>query len=181
MKPLMWVLIFVAPLALLANRKKPTGEISDRAAFAKIASYCVDTKDLAKDAAYLVNGFVETESRPKKLLSKLPWKLLPDCRNANPDVVLQVDFPFLKSINVRGGARPLGEPEFYKIKAVLQVSEAESNRLLYKVQALPLTSGPDESVTATEAPLPVLRRDALYGVFSTLIEDVELVSKAQKK
>ncbi len=41
MKPLTWVLILVVPLALFANGKEPTGEISDRAAFAKRPSFLV--------------------------------------------------------------------------------------------------------------------------------------------
>jgi hypothetical protein len=132
------------------------------------------------DAAYSVEGFVETESKPKKLLTKLPWKLLHDCRESVPDAVIRIEFPFLNSINIRRGPPP-SEPEFYRLKAVMQVSDTDSARLLYKVQAMPMLSGADESASSTSQPLPALRRDALYGVFSTLIQDVERVSAAAKK
>ncbi len=180
MKSGLWVLIISLPLALGAKDKKPTGEIPDRAALAKIASYCVDTKGLAGDAAYAVKGFIETESKPRKLLTRLPWKLFSDCREGNPDAVIRIDFPFLNSVNIRRGPPP-SEPDFYKIKAVMEITDAGSEQMLYKAQAAPLLSGADESISSTSQPLPVLRRDALYGVFSTLIQDVERLSKAARK
>ncbi len=180
MKPGLCVLMLSIPLALAATDKKPTGEIPDHAAFARIRTYCVDTQGMPGDAAYLVEGFVETESKSKKLLTKLPWKLLRDCRLGNPDAVIRIEFPFLNSINIRRGPLP-SEPDFYKLKGVMQISDTDSARLLYKAQAMPLLSGADESVSSTAQPLPVLRRDALYGVFSTLIQDVGRVSPAAKK
>lgn len=180
MKPWFCVLMISIPLALAATDKKPTGEIPDRAAFARVRSYCVDTQGMPGDAAYAIEGFLETESKPKKLLTKLPWKLLRDCRQGNPDAVIRIEFPFLNSINIRRGPLP-SEPDFYKLKGVMQISDADSARLLYKVQAMPLVSGADESVSSTSQPLPVLRRDVLYGVFLALIHDVERVSPAAKK
>lgn len=180
MKPWPSLLIFLVTLPLGAKEKKPVGEVSDPSALAKIQSYCVDRRDLPGYQAYEVKGFVETESKPKKLLTKLPWKLLPDCRESDPDAIIKIEFQLLNSINLDlGRAQPLDRDE-YNVKAVLEVAEAASARTLYKVQALPRTSGTEDSGgTSTDAP-PVRRRDALYTAFWTLIEDVQRLSAPKK-
>jgi len=173
----------LVPLLLIAfptasKQKKPTGEINDSAAFARVGSYCVDTRGLSEPEAYEVTGFVAVEGEPGRLLSKLPWKLLPGCRESDPDAVIKFEFLRLRVQSIIGGeppgvATPDDQmPELFHIVAVLRVVEAASSQLLYKVQADPLATGSQEN----EA-LPVLRRDAIYHAFWTLSQDVRLVSQ----
>jgi hypothetical protein len=171
------------PLLLIAipsasKQKKPTGEISDPVAFAKVGSYCVDASDLSGAEAYDVTGFVATEGRPGKLLSKLPWKLLPDCRESDPDAVIKLEFPRLRVFSITPGpppgtATPDDEtPELFHIVAILRVLDAGSSHLLYRVQADPLATSSQENETE-----PVLRHDAMYGAFWKLSQDVRIASQ----
>jgi hypothetical protein len=180
----LWVPALLAALPLAAKEKKPTGEIPDRAAFVKIRSYCIDSSQLPGDQAYSVRGFVETESKPKKLLTRLPWKLYRDCREAEPDAIVKIEFPFLRNTSAQLGTPP--DPrnppdDEYRTKAVLEISGASSSRLLYKVEAWPLDNPLVDSGVERGDPLPLQRHNAMYNAFSTLIEDVKRVSHAEKK
>jgi hypothetical protein len=196
--------LFFLPLAPLAmalplatKQKKPAGKIPDPAAFAKIASYCVDTSELRSDQAYDARGFVQVESKPGRLLTKLPWKLLPDCGDSGPDAVLTLEF--LRQRHVRLGdmsvpkqgtpstADEQGEVD-YQIVAVLRVSDADSKQLLYEVETNPLNSAPPVLSQESGQPpdpnanesQPVMRRDAMYGAFWKLIGDVSLIASQTK-
>ena len=142
MKHCLCIAILTAVMQLAAKEQKLTGEVSDRAALAAIESYCVDTRQLPDDQAYQIRGFLQDESKPHGLLSKLSWKLFPDCREGGPDAIIRVEFPLLKTTAIRLGEPPSpGElpTNLYNIKAVLEVSEAASSRKLYHVQASPWT------------------------------------------
>ena len=70
MKTATLIALLSTAIPLTAKQKKFAGEIEDPAAFAKVASYCVDASDLSSPEAYDVNGFVATEAKPGQLLSK---------------------------------------------------------------------------------------------------------------
>jgi hypothetical protein len=89
---LLTLLLAVTLLAVAAAAKKPSGKISDLAAFSRIHSYCVDSSSLPGDEALDLNGFMSGESKPKKLLSKLPWTRTADCSDGSPDVTIRVEF-----------------------------------------------------------------------------------------
>ena len=91
-RTLLTLLLSVLLLAAVAAAKKPAGKISDLAAFSQIHSYCVDSEDMPGDEALDLKNFVTAESKPKKLLSKLPWTLAPDCSPNSPDAVIKVEF-----------------------------------------------------------------------------------------
>jgi len=175
-----------APVA--ARQKRLVGKISDPAAFARITSYCVDPSDLPSDQAYDVRGFVQTEGKPGKLLAKLPWKLLPDCRENEPETLITLEFPRQHVIALGGGGvsnptttNPEDQTAIdYHTVAILRVFDAGSRRLLYEVQAQPLNSTPITNPNAGEVP-SVARHDAMYGAFWTLINDVALVSRDNKR
>lgn len=176
------LLALLAPAPLLA-KKKPTGQIPDPAALARVRSYCVDTSQLAGYEAYDVNGLIETENKPKKLLSKLPWKYLPDCREGDPDAIIRIQFLRLNKTVI--AASPDAEAQSiednpYAIRALMQVTPAGSLRLLYQVEAAPLDN-PEVNESGRDEPDHLLRRDAAYRAFWNLIEDVRMVSSPDKK
>ena len=77
MKTGVCLLILAAVFPPVAKAKKPAGEIPDPTVFAAVRSYCVDASGLPENEAYEVNGFLKEESKPGRLLSKIPWKLIP--------------------------------------------------------------------------------------------------------
>jgi hypothetical protein len=186
MKVKLLLLILAIAQPASARSKKPTGEVSDRQGFAAVRSYCVDTRGLPDDQLYEVEGFLREESKPKRLLTKLSWKLIADCREAEPNAVVKVEFVQLKNLGValgeasRDQIRNTGEPP-YRVKAVLQVADATSARLLYKVQAMPLDNSSVDSPMMADTNPVILRRDALYNAFSALIQDFQRVASANSK
>ena len=180
MKLWLFILAVATALPLAAKDKKSSGEIPDRAAFVKIRTYCVDSEDHTSE----VRAFIERESKPKKLLTKLPWKLYVDCREDDPDVVIKVEFLLLSSVGILLGApeNPDRLPEdAYKTRAVLEISDPASGHLVYKVEAAPLENSLEGSDRAIQDPPVLLRLNALYNAFSTLIADLKRVPQADKK
>jgi len=184
MKTGLGFLILAVALFAVGKQKKPAGQILDPTALARVGSYCVDVRDLPESQADEVNGFVREESKPGKLLTKIPWKLYPDCREASADAVIKLQFPRMNVIGVPvGQALPPGqEPDQnpYRVKAVLTVLDAESSKTLYKNQADPLDPGTIENQVST-GDLPVIqRRNAMYGAFWTLAQDVPRVEQSKE-
>jgi hypothetical protein len=182
-KNCLYLLMLAVGFSAAAKQKKATGQILDPAAFARVRSYCVDVSDLPENEAYEVNGFVKDQGKPGQLLTKIPWKLYPDCREASTDAVIKLQFP---RMNVTGV--PLGQTQYpqepgvnpYRIKAVLQVLDAESSKVLYKNQADPLDPGAVENQGSGGDPPVIQRRNAMYGAFWTLAQDVQRVEQVQK-
>ncbi len=168
--------VILMPAAAFA--KKPTGKISDLAAFSKIHSYCVDSSDLPGDEAYDLKRFVSNESKPKKLLSGLRWTLVSDCSQGSPDVVVTMEFQ--KFTPVQGPAT--ADPELYAIRAYLRVSQGSSSGVLYEVEAAPSNNSMGAMSDAPiNDPLAVQRYDAVYSAFWMLIRDVQRVSQTIAK
>jgi hypothetical protein len=183
MKTGLYFLILAVGFFGAGKQKKPAGRILDPLAFAHVRSYCVDASDLPENEAYEVNGFVKDQSKPGQLLTKIPWKLYPDCREGNPDAVIKLQFPRMKATSVVLGEPPRPEEvdqNPYRIKAVLQVLDAESSKVLYKNQADPLDPGTVENQGSGGDPPVLQRRDAMYGAFWTLAQDVQRVEQAKK-
>jgi hypothetical protein len=167
-------------LPAASKQKKVVGEISAPAAFAKVGSYCVDATELSGAEACDVASFVAVEGKPGHLLSKLPGKLLPDCRESHPDAVIKLEFPRFRVHSIIVGEAPGvptpddQTPEIFHIVAIFRVLDAGHLYLLYKVQADPLATASQQNEAS-----PVLRRNAMYGAFWTLSEDVQLISQNQ--
>ncbi len=175
----LWVClaILAGTLPLGAKEKAPMGDIPEPAAFAAITTYCIDAHDLPGYEANDVNMFVSRKSKPRKLLSKLPWKFLRDCHSGNPSAVIKVKFPLLNVIGARIGPPqdPLRtDPESYRTKAVMEISDPDSEKMLYHVQAWLLDNGVlgDGDVTSHDPP-PLQRQNALYNALGKLVEDVK--------
>jgi hypothetical protein len=186
-RTLLILLLSLIILAVAAVAKKPTGKISDLDAFSRIHSYCVDSEDMPGDEALDLKNFVSTESKPKKLLSKLPWTLAPECSPNSPDAVIKVEFSqyFPVRESQVGSPTPDSGPaqeEFYKVRAVLRVSQPGSSPALYEVEAAPLSNSlTGHAVVPVDEPLPVQRHNAIYGAFWKLIDDVHRVAPAASK
>ena len=181
------MLLMAFPIA--AREKKPYGEILDRRALTEVRSYCVEEGELSDSDRYLVDGFLKTESKPKQLLTKMPWKLMEGCGTGSPDVIAAVAFVPLNRIAMAEGT-PTGPPlsgtdsrdPEAPIKVVLTVTDS-SQKLLYRTHAMTL----DQDVTSAsgEPPLsrggPAERRDALYHAFWQMIEDLLAVGGSTAK
>jgi hypothetical protein len=173
------VCMLLIAFPIIGQEKKPKGEVLDRRALTEIRSYCVEEGGLSDSDRYLVDGFLKTESKPKHLLTKLPWKLVEGCGTGSPDAIAAVAFVRLNRIDIAVG-NPIGptvsgtdsrDPEA-PIKAVLTVTDS-SQKLLYRTQALPLTQ--DVTFDTGKPPnrgRPDEKRDALWHAFSHLIEDL---------
>ena len=177
----------VAP-RLLAKQKKPAGEVSDKAAFQNIRSYCIDLSGLEQYESYDVRGFIEKESEPGKLLSKIPWKLEKDCSGGDSDVLVKLEFPRSRvdrlgsgppsNPGVDGQPPPVAvggqEPRYHTV-AVLRVVSRQTSGTIYRCQADPLTPEGSDSGPVAAADT-IQRRNAMYGAFWKLAQDIELVT-----
>lgn len=178
-------LLLSLPLAAHA-RSKPTGKIPDVVAFNNVRTYCIDTSELSGPEAYDVKGFIRRESRPKGLLTKLPWKLQPDCREGSPDAIAKISFHMLNKIGTVIGTPSNDEltpMDPYALRAYLQVFGGETQKLLYELEAAPLDNpeaNPDPNKIPDQEPLPLLRRNAAYRAFWTMIGDLQITSKNGK-
>jgi hypothetical protein len=180
----------VITLPITGWAKKPSGEISDRRALAEVRTYCIEKSGLSGSDRYIVDGFLKSESRPKHLLTKMPWKLVESCADDNPDAIATVEFVRLNSTEITmgnptgpaGGVTDSRDPEA-PVKVVLTVHDS-SGKLLYTAQAMPLTSDLVSTPTSTEPPPhggPVERQDAVYHVFWGLINDLQGVRESTTK
>jgi len=162
--------------------EKAPGQVLDPTAFGHTRCYCVDASDLPGNEAYEVNGFVKDQGRPGRLLTKIPWKLYPDCREASPDAVIKLQFPQMNVTSVLLGETPRPDQvdqNPYRVKAVLQVFDADSSKLLYKNQADPLDPGTVENQGSGGDPPVLQQRNAMYGAFWTLVQDVQRAEQAR--
>jgi len=176
------ILLVASALPLAAKEKKLTGRISSPDEFGKIRSYCVDTSDLSGWEALDVRGFIETESKRKGLLTKLPWRLAGDCTESHLDALVVVRFPIVRVAKVGAGNAspdPNEDPQsqLFEVRAALQVSDRDSSRLLYEVEAAPVFYSSGRSPAPAVEPDHVLRREALYHAFWALLDDIKRVSQ----
>ncbi len=178
-------LFFAIPA--ISQVKKPTGEIPKPQDLAKVQTYCIDKSGLSGPDRYLIDGFVKTESKPKHLLAKLPWKLVEDCQNGQPDATATLEFVRMNETAIRLG-EPTREPVTLTpgsypeapIKVVLTVGDA--SRLLYRVQALAASPNTPEESPEMRVPVgPVEKRDAVYHVFWALIQDLQRLPSSGNK
>lgn len=179
------LLLCMAALPQLAQAKKPYGKVLNAQALQSIRTYCFDTTALSDQDAYLIRGFARSEDKPKHLLSRLPWKLLPNCQQGNPDAVVKVNFELVQVFGtIFGDNTPTpmtrGESTRYEPRAVLDVVERNSDQVIYKTQATPLANTSSNSSMPAPDNQTALRLQALRNVVSTLVHDVQFVSSHGK-
>jgi hypothetical protein len=187
MRNFIGALFLLASVPLVASAgKKPVGRIPDVAVFNSIRTYCIDTSDLSGPEAYDVKAFIQVESKPKGLLTKLPWKLEADCTKESPDAIAKLEFRHLNKVGTVIGTPSndrLPPMDSYALRAYLQVFDGDSQKILYELEAAPLDNpeiSPDPNRIPDEEPLPILRRNATYRAFWTMIEDLKHTSRKNK-
>ena len=182
------MLIFT--LSIVGLAKKLEGEILDRRALAEVRTYCIEKSGLSDSDRYIVDGFLKTESKPKHLLTKMPWKRVESCQDDNPDAIATVEFVPLNTVGISAGGGSVTDardPDA-EIKIVLTVGDS-SQKLLYRVEARPLggavpgMEGPYPNTTPEPPPHggTAERVDAVYHVFWRLINDLQVVGGATTK
>ncbi len=180
----MGLVLVCGALPLKAAGKKLAGKVLDVAAFGQIRSYCIDTSRLPGWEAIDVRDLVKTESKPRGLLSKLPWSRVHDCTASGEDAVIRIKFRRLTVTAVQAGPVPmLGEgspglsPGSYQWRALLRVFSPGSSRAIYEVEGNPLNYGLGENGAPREEPGHILRREAAYHAFWALAADVKRISQ----
>jgi len=167
-----WLSMFLllASVPLLAKEKKPIGDVLERDIFLGTRTYCVDTRGLSSGEASDVRRFLDVESRPKKLLSKIPWQPVPDCREV--DAIVKVEFSQQVEIQQAtqglGGlaGAPMSSVPVTKFRASMQIFDRVSQKLVYQVRAQGAS---------------VRRDQAISGPFSLLVNDLQALSGARTK
>ena len=179
---LLLLLVGVSPLPTKGGADK--GKVLCPPTLARVESYCVDTRRLSADEAYVVKAFLKMEDKPKGILQKLRWKRIEDCAISEADVTIRIEFPFLNAVELRAGQAPdvrisPREQRDYFMKAVLQVHDNSTSRMIYTVEALPLDIDSVESDPVMKGTNLYQRRlDALRRVFLMLIDNLRHLSPA---
>jgi hypothetical protein len=174
-------------MPVLSRDNKPKGEVPNPRALADVQSYCINKIELSNWDRHIVEDFVKSESKPKHLLTKLPWKLVESCRNGNPDATATLEFVSLNVTRVGNQSlppiTPAQDPDA-PIKVVLTVGDTSAETLLYRTQATSLESNADRGANPHEDEKPegpAERRDAVYHVFWSLINDLQSVRASRSK
>jgi len=183
------MIVAVAP-TLPAKQKKPAGEMSDRAAFLKVQSYCIDLNSLEDYEKDEVHEFVAKESEPGKLLSRIPWKLEKSCSEGDSDVLVKLEFPRSRvdrlgsgppatpgTAGIDGQPPPVaigGQEPLYHTVAVLRVVNRQNSGTIYTCQADPLSPEGSDSGPVAAADT-IERRNSMYGAFWKLAQDIQRV------
>jgi hypothetical protein len=126
-------------------------------------SYCVDVSALGGAEAAEVREFLAQDGGPKKLLSRLPWRLIDDCTKA--DAVARIYFrPAMVTEVLNNHETGLKQvlPPSERSYPVLLVYDKASIRLFYRAEGS-ITRGNPTKV--------------LGSPFSMLLEDLKTVAK----
>jgi hypothetical protein len=123
----------------------------------------VDLSSLSHLEAQEVVAFLQSEARPKGLLSKLPWELV-DCRE-HADAIVRLRF-FLPE-------NPQTPWDRYRFSIAMHLVDAKS-KLLYRIDT---GSAEDVVLGESDAVLKHDRmRDVMYRAWWSLVEDTRRVS-----
>jgi hypothetical protein len=161
MKHSLCIIVLLSGLQVFAKEKRFQGSVIDAAAFKKINSYCVDTHNVPSRQVKVIDQFVSEESKPKGLLTRLPWHCVETCEGGGADALLRIEFSYNRPPTF---ARPKD------IKAVLLVLLPSSPTPVYETQALPFATG-DQPFAGQGYSIEQLQRNALDSVIRILIHD----------
>lgn len=177
----------IIAMPAFSRDKKTAGEIPNPRALAEVQSYCINKSELSGWDRHIVEDFVKSESKPKHLLTKLPWKLVENCRDGNPDATATLEFVSLNVTHISNRPSPpitVAQDPDAPIKAVLTVGDTSTEVLLYRAQAMPMGSDAD-AATNPEDPRGRAgvseRRDAVYHVFWSLINDLQAMRASRSR
>ena len=165
MKRWLWIILLLPPLPLFAQSGKFEGYVMNAAAFRKIQSYCVDTHNLPEDQVKVIDHFVSQESKPKGLLTKLPWHRRSSCQDAGIDALVRVEFPH---------GSPFSHPERDEVQGVLLVFQPGSPSPIYETPAVKIPGNPrrdDDDSFDVKIVGDLLEYSAASSVVRMLIHD----------
>jgi len=124
------IIILLVGTAALAKQKKLIGKAADPSALLKVQTFCVDPGQLAGAQADDLKHFVAEQSKPARILTKLPWRLDSAC--TNPDAVATLSVQFTSE--TAGGAYGISVINTRNYLSTLSVSERSSGKVLYQVK-----------------------------------------------
>jgi len=133
MKRWLLIILLATPSPLFAQSTKFDGFVMNTAAFQKIRSYCVDTHNLPPDQVKVIDRFVSQESKPKGLLTKLPWHRLSTYQDAGINAIVRLEFPH---------DPPFARRERNNVKGVLLVFQPGSPSPIYETPAVTIPGQP---------------------------------------
>jgi len=165
MKRWLWIILLLPPSPLSAQNKKFDGYVMNAAAFQKIQSFCVDTHNLPPDQVKVIDNFVSRESKPKGLLTKLPWRRRATCQDAGIDAIVRLEFPH---------DFPPNPIERNDVKGVLLVFRPGSPSPIYETPAVTIPGRPrrnDEDPFDVKLVADLLEYQAAGSVVRILIHD----------
>jgi hypothetical protein len=165
MKSWLWIILLLPGFPLFAQNKKLEGYVLDAEAFRKIQSYCVDTHNLPPDQVKVIDHFVLQESKPKGVLSKLPWHRRATCDASGLDAIVRLEFPHGSS------SSPITQNE---VEGVLLVFRPGSPSPIYETQAVTIPGAPrriDDDESSVKLIAEVLEYNVLNSVVRMLIHD----------
>jgi hypothetical protein len=133
------------------------GVVFDRDALTQVRSFCVDTRHLEGIEAVQVNEFVAEESKPGKLMSRLPWTLVDDCTKA--DAVARIYFAPVEVTDVTedkgSGLKKTSRPRQVS-QPVLLIYDKASIRLFYRTESSTLEG---DRMNVLGSPFTMLAKD----------------------
>ncbi len=170
------VVLFFSSLVTAMAGPNLAGKVLDRAALQNVKTYCVDTSNLSPGPVWWrnllhqesldVRAVIESESKPKGLISKLPWKLQASCSAPGVDAVLHFDSLLLVGT-------PLNKQSGFGWRAHLRASDKASSRVIYRAEGEAIgvvNYSRDENDH-------VDRQQAVYKALWALVSDVKAISK----
>lgn len=179
-------LLFIASPAF-CRKNKVTGVVPNRWALAAIKSYCINESDLSDRDRRIVEDFVTSESKPKHLLTKLPWKFAESCSEGDVNAEAGLEFVPLRKISISNmPTTPITPPQApdAPLRLVLTIFDNSSGSLLYRTQSAPIDRLAQPGAIPGEPPKPVslsVERDAVYHVFWALIDDLKAIHVSPRR
>ncbi len=161
----LWVIGLLLPAVAIAQSKKLQGYIMNAGAFGKIRSFCVDTHNLPTDQVEVIDRFVSEESKPKGLLTRLPWRRLATCQESGVDALVRLEFP---------EDPPFSPQPRNDVKGVLLVFQPGRPTPIYETPAITVPGRPrhsDEDPFDVKTVAGLLEYSAIDSAVRMLIHD----------
>jgi len=160
MKGRLLIVLVLSGAPLLAQSGKFQGYVMNAGAFRNVHSFCVDTHNLPPDQTNVINRFVSQESKPKGLLTKLPWNRRATCQEAGIDAIVRWEFPHDTPIFVA--------PD--DVEGVLLVFRPGSPSPIYETPAVTV-DGPEDDLFLGKLIAPWLEYKVVAYAVRILIHD----------
>lgn len=178
--------LFIASPAI-CPKNKVSGVMPNRGALAAVQSYCINESELSDWDRRMVEDFVTSESKPKHLLTKLPWKFAESCSEGGVDAEAGLEFVPLRKISISNvPTTPITPPQApdAPLRLVITIFDNSSGSLLYRTQSAPINRPAQPGAIPGEPPKPVsldVKRDAVYHVFWALIDDLKAIRVSPRR